>query len=117
MKEAQIIDIGRGPQIEGSRLTVFDVLDYLQADWHPTQIALLFRVSTRQIDAAVRYIDEHRDEEMEQYNRILARSAQGNPPELQAKLDESHEHFQAMARQRRAAKEKGSDHEGHSGGP
>ena len=117
MKEAKIIDIGRGPQIEGSRITVFDILDYLRADWHPAQIALLFRISTRQVDAAVHYIDEHKNEVMQQYERILERSARGNPPELQAKLDAGHERFLAMAREQRKAKDEGAHGSGHSGGP
>ena len=100
MLEAKIIDRGRGPEIAGSRITVFDILDYLQEGWDLVQIALFFRLSTRQVDAAVRYIDQHNDEVMEEYQRILERCARGNPPELQAKLDAGHEQFLAMVRQR-----------------
>ena len=100
MLEAKIIDRGRGPEIAGSRITVFDILDYLQEGWDLVQIALFFRLSTRQVDAAVRYIDQHNDEVMEEYQRILERCARGNPPELQAKLDAGHEQFLTMVRQR-----------------
>ncbi len=117
MKEPKIIDIGRGPQIEGSRITVFDILDYVNADWHPTQIALLFRISSRQVEAAVQYIAEHKDEVMDQYNRILERSARGNPPELQAKLDAGHERFLAMVRDRRKGEDSGEHDAGSSSGP
>jgi hypothetical protein len=41
---------------------------------------------------------------MEAYERILARHARGNPPELQAKLDAGHERFLAMVRERQQAK-------------
>ncbi|MFI5459575.1 MAG: DUF433 domain-containing protein [Isosphaerales bacterium] len=116
MSEPKIIKVGNTPRIEGSRITVFDILDYLRADWHPTQIALLFRLSSRQVDAAVRYIDEHKDEVMEQYNRILERSARGNPPELQAKLDAGHERFLAMAEARRRSKSQKAHAAGNSGG-
>ena len=54
MLEAKIIERGRGPEIAGSRITVFDVLDYLKAGWDSVQIALFFHLSTRQVDAAVR---------------------------------------------------------------
>jgi uncharacterized protein (DUF433 family) len=67
MIDAKIIDVGRGPQIAGSRITVFDVLDYLEEGWRPTQIALFFRLSTRQVEAAVRYIEEHKDDVREAY--------------------------------------------------
>ena len=100
MLEAKIIDRGRGPEIAGSRITVFDVLDYLNEDWDPVQIALFFRLSTRQVDAAVRYIEEHKDEVMAEYQKILDRCARGNPPELQAKLDAGHERFLAMVQER-----------------
>jgi uncharacterized protein (DUF433 family) len=116
MIEAKIIDRGRGPEIAGSRITVFDVLDYLQEGWHPVQIALHFRLSTRQVDAAVNYINEHRDEVMAEYQRILERCARGNPPELQAKLDAGHERFLAMVRERRQAKARGGQDAGDSRG-
>ena len=34
--EAKIIDRGRGPEIAGTRITVFDVMDYLENGWHRT---------------------------------------------------------------------------------
>ena len=46
MLEAKIIDRGRGPEIAGSRITVFDVLDYLEEGWDSMEIALFFRLST-----------------------------------------------------------------------
>jgi uncharacterized protein (DUF433 family) len=104
MLEARIIDRGRGPEIAGSRITVFDVLDYVQEGWDPMEIALFFRLSTRQVDLAVRYIEEHLGEVMEEYRRILERCARGNPPELQTKLDAGHEKFLAMVRERQRAK-------------
>jgi uncharacterized protein (DUF433 family) len=102
--EARIIKIGRTPRIEGSRVTVFDVLDHLQEGWDPMEIALFFRLSTRQVDAVVRYIEEHKDEVMAEYQKILDRCARGNPPELQAKLDAGHERFLAMVRERQPGK-------------
>jgi uncharacterized protein (DUF433 family) len=54
MSEARIIHVGRGPQIAGSRITVFDVLDYVQEAWPSREIARLFRLSTDQVDAAIR---------------------------------------------------------------
>jgi uncharacterized protein (DUF433 family) len=41
---AQIINRGRGPEIEGTRITVCDVMDYLQEGWGYDQIAGLFRL-------------------------------------------------------------------------
>ena len=104
MLEAKIIDRGRGPEIAGTRITVYDVLDHHKEGWPAKEIAWLFHLSTAQVDAAVRYIQEHKGEVMEAHERILDRDARGNPPELQAKLDAGHERFLAMVQARREAK-------------
>jgi uncharacterized protein (DUF433 family) len=104
MLEATIIDRGRGPEVAGTRITVYDVLDYHKLGWHRDVIASTLSLSSRQVEVAIRYIEEHRDEVMADYAEMLARDARGNPPELQAKLDAGHERFLAMVRERRKAK-------------
>ena len=76
--KAQIIKVGRTPRIGGSRITVYDILDYHKSGWHRDEIAALFDLSSRQVEAAIRYIEEHRDEVMAEYEEILARHA-GEP--------------------------------------
>ena len=73
LMSAQIINRGRGPEIEGTRITVYDVLDYTRQGWHRDRIAALFRLSSRDIQAALEYIDQHHDEVMASYQRIGAR--------------------------------------------
>ena len=114
MQQPAIIDRGRGPEIAGTRITVYNILDYLEEGWHHTQIALFFRISSRQVLAAVEYIDGHRDQVMADYREMLARSARGNPPELQAKLDAAHERFLEMVRKRREAESQEAANEGDS---
>ena len=116
MLEAKIIDRGRGPEIAGSRITVYDVLDYHKHGWPAKEIAWLFHLSTAQVEAAVRYIEEHRDEVMANYAEMLARDARGNPPELQAKLDAAHERLQAKLRELREAKNREGQDARPSGG-
>ena len=84
---AKIINRGRGPEIEGTRITVFDVLDYRKHGWHRDRIAALLRLSSAQVQAAIDYIDTHNDEVMAAYQRILDR--QQNPQEVQALLEAS----------------------------
>ena len=60
-RESKIINIGRGPQIAGSRITVYDVMDYLKHNWHRDRIAMLFRLSSRDIQVAIDYIEAHRE--------------------------------------------------------
>jgi len=115
MMEAKIIDRGRGPEIAGSRITVYDVMDYHKEGWQPIDIARLFRLTTEQIEIAIEYIEQHKEEVMEVYKRILERDARGNPPELQAKLDAGHERFLAMVKAQREARNQGSRDAGDSG--
>lgn len=85
----EIHDRGRGPEIKGTRITVFDVMDYhpkYSAEW----IADLFRLPVPHVEVAIRYIEEHRAELMPQYQKMLDRDAAGNPPHIRALLEESH---------------------------
>jgi uncharacterized protein (DUF433 family) len=50
----QIIDRGRGPEIPGTRLTVYDILDYVRMGWGHARIALWFRISSDEVLAAGR---------------------------------------------------------------
>ena len=94
MKTARIIDRGRGPEIEGTRITVYDIWDYAKENWHRDRIAIWLHLSSAQVAAALRYIEQHKPDVLAEYERILERERRGNPPELQAKLDAIHEKFQ-----------------------
>lgn len=107
---AEIIDRGRGPEIKGTRITVYDVMDYRKHGWHRDRIAAQFLLSSHQIQAALDYIDAHQEEVAEEYRLMLER--QKNPPEVQAKLDAC----RGLAHQRlaelRAARERNyADHQ------
>jgi uncharacterized protein (DUF433 family) len=86
MRPITIVDRGRGPELAGTRITVFDVIPYLRAGRSPTWIAALLRLSTPEVEALVRYIEEHRDEVMTENQKIEERIARGNPPEVEARL-------------------------------
>jgi uncharacterized protein (DUF433 family) len=101
----KIIDRGRGPEIAGTRITVYDILDYAKHNWHRDRIAVWLRLSSAQVAAALEYIELHKDEVLAEYEKILERSRRGNPAELQAKLDKIHEEFQAMVAERKATRE------------
>jgi uncharacterized protein (DUF433 family) len=116
MLEAKIIDRGRGPEIAGTRITIYDVLDYHKHGWHRDLIAVTLSLNSRQVEAAIRYIEEHRDEVMADYQEMLDRDARGNPPDLQAKLDALRGSARAKAQELRAAKEREARGAGHAGG-
>jgi uncharacterized protein (DUF433 family) len=100
---AAIIDRGRGPEIAGTRITVYDVWDYLKEGCHHTAIATTLRISSAQVQAAIQYIDEHKVEVLAEYQKMLDREALGNPPEIQTKLLASHAKLQALLANSRTA--------------
>ena len=97
MKEAKIIDVGRNPRIAGTRITVYTILEFVQGGWRPDDIAFWFGLAKDQVGAAIRYIEEHKEEVTAEYEKIMERINRGNPPELQAKLDAIHGTARAMA--------------------
>jgi uncharacterized protein (DUF433 family) len=114
---AEIIDRGRGPEIAGTRITVYDILDYYLKNWHHTAIAATLRISSAQVKAAIAYIEQHKEEVMANYQEILDRCARGNPPELQAKLDAIDAKYQILwADKIRRTMERMNGNEGNPGG-
>jgi uncharacterized protein (DUF433 family) len=100
--KAAIIDRGRGPEIEGTRITVYTILEY--ADWHHTAVAALLNLSSEQVLLARKYIEEHREQVMAEYEKIMARIRRGNSPEVRAKLKASRAKLRAEMAKRRQHK-------------
>lgn len=97
---ARIIDRGRGPEIEGTRITVYDVVDYWKKGWHHDQIAGLFRLPPDDVQEAIRYIEQHHAEVMSDYQAIVERHRKHEySPEVQEKLRRNREKFQARLAQ------------------
>ncbi len=87
--EAKIINRGRGPESAGTRITVYDVMDHYKEGGHRDQITVLFRLSSRDIQAAIDYIEAHKEEVTADYEKILERHRNYTyPPEVQAKIDQ-----------------------------
>jgi uncharacterized protein (DUF433 family) len=79
MKTAvRIVDYGRGPQIEGHRLTVMDVFYYLHRgrEWEFIQRALP-SLRRDEFDAVVAYVRQHYDELAEADRRVEERNRRG----------------------------------------
>ena len=111
---SMIIDRGRGPEIAGTRITVFDILDYAIKDWHHTAIAAQLQLSTEQVETALGYIEAHKEDIMAEYREMLARDARGNGPELQERLDALHRRFLQHAREVQAKNGQGGGDGGGS---
>jgi uncharacterized protein (DUF433 family) len=111
-----IIDRGRGPEIAGSRITVYDVLAETEAGASPEELAREWGLHTEQIEAALRYIEEHRAEVLEDYRRIKERHARGNPPEVREKEAASRARFLELRERLRQGRGQGVNGGGNPGG-
>ncbi|HVS34188.1 MAG TPA: DUF433 domain-containing protein [Gemmataceae bacterium] len=70
-KTVRIVNLGCGPQIEGSRLTVMDVFYYLHRGYDFDFIHEVMPSLTReQFDGVVKYIGDHHDELVERDRRV-----------------------------------------------
>ncbi len=67
----RIVDVGRGPQIEGHRLTVMDVFYYLHRGYDFAFIhQVMPSLTPEQFDTVVEYVNEHRGELVERDGRV-----------------------------------------------
>src|SRR5689334_2048996 len=70
-EKVRIVDVGRGPQIEGHRLTVMDVFYYLHRGYDFDLIHRVMPSLTRaEFDAVVAYVQDHREELAEKDRRV-----------------------------------------------
>ena len=111
----EIIDRGRGPEIKGTRITVYNIWDYASVGHHHTYIAVMLGLSSAQVLAALDYIEQHKEEVLADYQQILDRVAKGHPPEVQAKLDAIHAKYDKLWEHRRKRAMENGDAR-HNGG-
>ena len=71
----QIIDRGRGPELAGTRVTVYRLMDYLRDGASPQQIADDLQLTEDQVLAGLAYIEQHRAQVEDEYDAILQRLA------------------------------------------
>jgi uncharacterized protein (DUF433 family) len=102
-------------RIAGTRITVHDVFYYLENGRSQQETATILRLSPEQVEAAVRYIKEHHEEVAAVYQRIEARNARGNPPEIEARREASRAKMRAWMEERRRAKDEEKNGEGNPG--
>ena len=69
--QTAIIHTERGLTIAGTRITLYDVMDYVRAQYPPKFIQGLFDLTEEQINAALAYIKAHRVEVEVEYQQVL----------------------------------------------
>lgn len=70
-QSALIVRTERGLTISGTRITLYDIVDYLNAGWAPKLIQGWFRLTDTQLNAALSYIAAHRNEVEAEYQEVL----------------------------------------------
>jgi uncharacterized protein (DUF433 family) len=70
-RQAAIVRTERGLTIAGTRITLYDVMDYVTAQYPSKFIQGLFDLSEDQINAALTYIETHRVEMEAEYQQVL----------------------------------------------
>ncbi len=116
MADYAIIDRGRGPEIAGSRITVYDVLAETRAGATPEELAEWYQLDVAQIRLALDYIEQHREEVARDYEAIRARHARGNPPEVLKRLEGSRRRLEAARDEIRRKQAENNGDAGTSGG-
>lgn len=69
--QAAIIRTERGLTITGTRITLYDVMDYVTAQYPPKLIRDILNLSEEQINAALAYIEANRFEVEAEYQTVL----------------------------------------------
>ena len=90
-----IHDRGRGPEIRGTRITVYNLLPYL-LDPTATEayICRACELTPEQVAAARAYVLNNPEAVLAEHLRIEARMAAGNPPEVAERAQHTRDTFQ-----------------------
>ena len=76
--DARIINRGRGPEVAGTRVTVYRIMDFLR-EGARERIATELHLTKEQVCVALDYIAIHRRAVEAEYEKILQRAQQHNP--------------------------------------
>ena len=81
---ARIIDRGRGPEVAGTRVTVYRIMVFLREGSSAARIAAELHLTAEQVRVALDYIGAHRLTVEAEYAKILQRVQQRNPQHVEA---------------------------------
>lgn len=70
-EQTAIIRTERGLTIAGTRITIYDIMDYVTAQYPPKFIRGLFDLTEEQINAALTYIEANRADVESEYQMVL----------------------------------------------
>jgi uncharacterized protein (DUF433 family) len=94
MGDEMIHNRGRGPEIVGTRTTIYQLLPYfLDSAVTEAYIATLYDLTAEQVAAARAYVLNHADSVLANHMKIEERIAAGNPPEVIEQAKRTRERF------------------------
>ncbi len=99
---AHIIDRGRGPEVEGTRVTMYRVMDFVRESSSIARIATELRLTDEQVRVALDYIAAHRRSVEAEYDKLLKRVQQRNPIYVEASRAKSPGELKQRIRTHRA---------------
>lgn len=70
-----IIRTERGLTVAGTRVTLYDILEYLADGWAYADLCALFGLSSAQLASALGYIEDHREAIQVEYHGVVAQAA------------------------------------------
>ena len=85
---------GRGPELVGTRITVYNLLPHLlDPAMTEAEICRFYELTPEQVAAARAYVLNNAETVLAEHLKIEARMAAGNPPDVIAKAKETHATF------------------------
>ena len=66
-----VVRTSRGLSIAGTRITLYDIMDYVTQDWPPELIQYWFNLTDKQIADVMDYIENNRPDVEAEYQQVL----------------------------------------------
>lgn len=66
-----VVRTSRGLSVAGTRITLYQIMDYVKANEPPERIRDDFRLTIKQTDDIIRYIETHKAEVEAEYQQVL----------------------------------------------
>ena len=99
MMSNAIQDRGRGPEIAGTRITIYNLLQsFLDATVTEEEICRVYELTAQQVAAARAYVLTNPDTVLAEHLKIEERMEAGNPPEVREQAERAKSTFQTFKR-------------------
>ena len=70
--QSTVVKTERGLTVAGTRTTLYQIMDFLKANYSPEEIMTCFRLTIRQMTEVINYIETYRDEVETEYQQVVA---------------------------------------------